>query len=119
MTCEDIDELRSEVKVLRRHLTDLENKVNRCIWGPAKPEGIAAYPYSLSEEELKEHFKRYIGKDLEKCLREHIENEIKEVEEREAAEECRFGSRSPMKAYWAGMKVGYTNIRCWLDQRRG
>jgi hypothetical protein len=118
MTCEDIDELRSEVKILRRHLTDLEDKVNRCMWGPAKPEGIITFNYPEDCEEIKRHFKQYQDQHIEKLLREHIEYELKEVEKRDAEEGCQFGFHSPMKNYWHGMKVGYTNIRCWLDGRK-
>jgi hypothetical protein len=107
MSQKELEYLANEICVLRRTLTDLENKVNRCMWGPAQEPCYDDWGTPLRVQDT----------SLEKCLREHLENEIKEVEEREAKEGCQFGSKSPMVSYWVGMKVGYTNIRCWLDQR--
>jgi hypothetical protein len=102
MTCEDIDELRSEVNVLMRHVHDLENNRDKAfipfvnntndeirvlkraiinienhMWAPVKPECGTYYNYQETADEVRKHFNQNRDKHLEKCLREHIEKRSK------------------------------------------
>jgi hypothetical protein len=86
------------------------------MWGPAKPEGVTYYDHILELTEIKRHFKQYQDQHIEKCLREHIEYELKEVDKCKERDRCL--DTYNMVRYWDGMKTGYTNIRCWLDGRK-
>jgi hypothetical protein len=122
MNCEEIDKLQKDIHYLQRQLTNLvlfayevDAAVSKLATDKLKePQGLITFKCPEDADRIWNHLQRH-GLLLEKSLRELIEEEIKEVGKCKERDRC--NNHPNMMKYWDGMRVGYTNIRCWLDQR--
>jgi hypothetical protein len=106
------DEIKREE--LRKDFNEFRAQINAHLYVD-KALDNAKSPYYTAIRDLDEEDEGEIDcwPTIEQRLRHYIRCEIEEVD---ALYQKACGTNMSMQSYWDGMRVGYANVRIWLDK---